>query len=64
MPVMDGCDATIRIRKYLANLKIPQPVIIAVTGHTEEQYVKRAIESGMNGVSAKPLDQYLIKQAL
>jgi CheY-like chemotaxis protein len=36
-------------------LKIPQPLIIAVTGHCEKQYIKKALDSGMNQVLSKPI---------
>ena len=48
MPIMDGYQATQKIRQYLFDLGINQPIIIAATGHTEEVYVNRAINSGMN----------------
>jgi len=35
MPFMDGYDATQEIRKYLHSLHLVQPIILAVTGHTE-----------------------------
>ena len=35
MPVMDGCEACSRIRLHLNELKIKQPMIVAVTGHSE-----------------------------
>ena len=48
MPIMDGYEATEKIREFLYSKKIAQPLIIAVTGHSETQYVNRAINSGMN----------------
>jgi len=36
-------------------LSIRQPRIYAVTGHTEEQYVKKALASGINHVYSKPV---------
>lgn len=48
MPYMDGYESTQRIRSYLFSLKLDQPIIVAVTGHTEPNYVERAITSGMN----------------
>ena len=48
MPIMDGYESTMKIRQYLYDQGIKQPIILAVTGHTEEEYVKRAISSGMN----------------
>ena len=35
MPFMDGYEATIRIRKLIHQMGLSQPVISAVTGHTE-----------------------------
>ena len=48
MPFIDGYEATTQIREYLLQRRIDQPVITAVTGHTESMYVDRAIEAGMN----------------
>jgi CheY-like chemotaxis protein len=54
MPFMDGYESTGKIREYLFNKGIMQPIIIAVTGHTENQYIQRALNSGMNEVLFKP----------
>jgi CheY-like chemotaxis protein len=35
MPIMDGYDATKEIRKFIHNAELPQPIISAVTGHSE-----------------------------
>jgi len=48
MPFMDGYESTTKIRQYLHERDIPQPIISAVTGHTEDMYIDRAIQSGMN----------------
>lgn len=42
---MDGYEATDKIREYLYNLGIEQPIITAVTGHTEQPYIEKAIMS-------------------
>ena len=39
MPFMDVYEATDKIRQYLYNKGILQPIIIAVTGHTENIYI-------------------------
>jgi CheY-like chemotaxis protein len=39
MPHMDGYEATQRIRRYLYDQRIDQPIILAVTGHVEDNYV-------------------------
>ena len=61
MPIMDGYQASKQIREYLYEKGVNQPLIIAVTGHTEEQYVRKAIFSGMNQVFTKPVRGELIK---
>ena len=48
MPLMDGFEATRQIRQYLYKKKVRQPIISAVTGHEEKQYVMMAINAGMN----------------
>lgn len=50
MPLMDGCETTQKIREYIMNQGFIQPIISAVTGHTEQAYVDKAIKSGMNQV--------------
>ena len=35
MPFMDGYEATSRIRQLFYDLSLPQPIITALTGHTE-----------------------------
>jgi CheY-like chemotaxis protein len=55
MPVMDGYEATDKIRSFLFENKIEQPLIIAVTAHSEKHYVGRAINAGMNQVFSKPV---------
>ena len=48
MPVMDGYEATQKIRETFYIFGIPQPIIIAVTGHCEKEYIKKALNAGMN----------------
>mgnify|MGYP006118230035 CR=1 FL=1 len=64
MPIMDGCDSTIKIRSYLKTKCLLQPVIICVTGQTEDTYVQKAYRSGINGVSNKPVDTKLMEKVL
>lgn len=48
MPEMDGYDTTHKIRTLMYNHNIPQPLITAITGHSEQKYVNRGINHGMN----------------
>ena len=53
MPVMDGIEATIQIRKLSGLIsKVP---IFAVTAHTDESQYRSYLEVGMNGIVPKPI---------
>lgn len=64
MPHMDGYEATARIRDYLHEQGLVQPIISAVTGHTEQMYVKKAIDSGMNQVLSKPVNHLRLRSLI
>ena len=64
MPIMDGYESCDKIRSLLQRLDISQPIILAVTGHTEQSYVDRALESGMNYVLSKPINADILKSIL
>ena len=64
MPKMDGYQATQRIRDFITELGVEQPLIVAISGHVEEQYIKRALDAGMNTVIAKPAKLDDIKNAI
>lgn len=61
MPFVDGYEATSNIRNYLYDLELDQPIISAVTGHTEQSYVDKAINSGMNQVLSKPVTSQILQ---
>jgi CheY-like chemotaxis protein len=60
MPVMDGYTATNQIRDYLYTKDLIQPIIIAVTGHVEQSYIRKAYMNGMNQVVSKPINDKLL----
>ena len=64
MPFMDGYEATVKIREFIDQQEVCQPIISAVTGHTEQSYIERAINSGMNQVISKPVDIQVLKVLL
>ena len=64
MPIMDGNQATTKIREHLYNQNMIQPIIIGCTGHVEESYVERSIKSGMNQVLSKPISSIILKEIL
>ena len=63
MPKMDGYMATREIRTLQSNEKANIP-IIAMTANAFEKDKRKAMESGMNGHIAKPLDIGVIKRTL
>jgi CheY-like chemotaxis protein len=64
MPVMDGNTAALQIREYLYNKGLEQPIIIAITGHCEDTFVKEALKDGINMVVGKPLKYEYLKEVL
>lgn len=60
MPVMDGYEATRRIRKQEGN----SPPIIALSADAVEGVAEKAITSGMNGFLTKPLDPFKLVEVL
>ena len=55
MPVMDGYELTRKVRELKDDKKKDVP-IIAMTANAFSEDARRAIESGMNGHVAKPID--------
>jgi PAS domain S-box-containing protein len=60
MPVMDGYEATQRIRAASEQQQRPAPIIIAVTGSVFEEDRKVAIEMGCSDFVRKPFQVSLI----
>jgi len=61
MPIMDGYEATERIRETYQHHKLPQPLIVACTGHCEDQFIEKAWRHGMDELVPKPLKRDVIK---
>lgn len=63
MPVMDGCEASKRIRSLDRDdaQKIP---IIAVTANAFSEDISRVLRSGMNAHIAKPIDFNILQDVL
>uniref|UniRef100_A0A7S3ID82 Response regulatory domain-containing protein n=1 Tax=Strombidium inclinatum TaxID=197538 RepID=A0A7S3ID82_9SPIT len=64
MPIMDGFEATDIIRNKIRSHAIHQPMIVACTGHTEDEYIKKAWRYQMDEVIPKPSNFEVIKQLL
>ena len=63
MPVMNGYEATRRIRE-LPDKALSEIPIIAMTANAFEEDRKQALDSGMDGFVAKPLDVEALRAAL
>lgn len=57
MPVMDGFEATRRMRAHESELNLNRTPIIAVTAHAMAAYRDRCIQVGMNDYLAKPISR-------
>ena len=53
MPVMDGLEATRRIRSFDRHAQLP---VLAMTAHAMEDERRRCVEAGMNDHISKPLE--------
>ena len=59
MPIMDGYEATRKIRKFNKDV-----IIIAQTAHAFKDEKEKIIASGCNDYIAKPIDAYLLKMLM
>ena len=64
MPGMNGYEASKQIREFCDSENIEQPYIVAITGHTEDNYVKKAFECGVDEIMSKPAKIDTIEQIL
>ena len=55
MPIMDGFQATARIREYLAGIPNRDTKIVALTAYTAETFKEKCLSSGMEGFLTKPI---------
>ena len=56
MPVLDGLEATARIRRHEGAEGLDPVPIIALTGHATDDYMAKCFSAGMNLYLTKPLD--------
>ena len=61
MPIMDGYEAADRIRKHQTENFLLQPMIVACTGHTENEFIKKAWRHQMDEVIAKPANIEVVR---
>lgn len=64
MPIMDGFEATERIRAWEMKNNKPEIPIVALTAHAFDEIKERCSEVGMYGHLSKPFDQAQLRNIL
>lgn len=64
MPFMDGFEACKKIREVYRQQQLEQPLMIACTGHTEEDFIERAWTCEFDEVIQKPISLDILKLVL
>ena len=68
MPVMNGIESTRQMRQFLeTEMKISrenQPIIVGVTGHSNQQFRDEGLQAGMDEVQSKPFYLAAIKEVI
>jgi len=57
MPVLDGLEATRRIRKREQKLELKRTPIIGLSGNARREHIDAAIDAGMDGYITKPYNK-------
>lgn len=61
MPVMDGLEATRKLRERYSKEQLP---IVAMTAHAGDEDHARFLAAGMNSAMSKPIDLHVLNQTL
>ena len=64
MPLMDGFEATDMIRNFISGTELPQPIVIASTGHVDEEYMKKIWSHSMDEFLMKPTNIEILRDIL
>ena len=64
MPIMNGFDATVEIRKIQESEPRDHIPIIALTANSTKADRKRSFDAGMDGFMSKPFDPFELKKLL
>ena len=59
---MDGYDVSKELRQLYEENSVPQPKIVACTGHVEEDYIKRAWLYSIDEVLPKPINPDILRK--
>ena len=58
---MDGYEAASEIRNFYRSKKVSQPMIVACTGHVEEEFIKKAWLHDIDEILPKPVNIDILK---
>jgi len=67
MPFMDGYKCSRLLLNMLEDNEVSKetyPAIVAVTGHVEDDFLQRAVRSGMHQVFSKPIKSIEVAEIL
>ena len=64
MPVLDGYEATLEIRRYEADRNLEPTPIVGISAHTLADTIERLRHAGMNDFLPKPIKEETLKSIL
>lgn len=64
MPIMDGYEATKRLKQYMENSEVRQIPIVGCTAFVQEKEKQRGLAAGMDGYCIKPINREKISNLL
>ncbi|MNZ29110.1 Sensor histidine kinase RcsC [compost metagenome] len=64
MPVLDGFTATEQLRAWEAARQRPRTPVVALTAHILGEHRQRALEAGMDGHVAKPVELSQLRELI
>ena len=59
---MDGYEVSTHIRDFYKSIQAPQPMIIACTGHVEEEFIKKAWLNDIDEILPKPVSIDILEE--
>lgn len=64
MPVMDGYECTLNIRKWEHDQGLPHLPIVALTANTQQSDLQKCLDVGMDRALTKPIEMQTLQQIL
>jgi len=64
MPVLDGYEASRRIKKRIASKEFPAMTIVAATAYAFNENIQKVFDAGMDDYLSKPLSLQKIRETV